>query len=291
MSIARRLFNWRLIFVVSTVILFSCEDENPEPGIPVFVQVDKFDFNSDYGVEGTGFQKITDVWVFADGATIGVFELPATIPVLKKGSGELRLEAGILINGISTTRINNPFFEPVIIGDFLFQPDSIIHIEPETFYRSSVVFDWIEDFETPSFSLDTSNLGGTAGIARVSGAEAFEGIYSALVVLNQEQNTFEAATFEAFDLPVSGQPVLLELHYKNTHKFSVGIIEQNISQIIKSEILILNPSEEWNKIYINYTDKVRSASSSSEFKILIRSYIEDEAEAKIYLDNIKLLHR
>jgi len=277
----------------SLVTLCSCERENPEPGVPVFVHVDGITFSAGYGTQGTANQKIVDVWVFADGANVGVFEMPVTFPILKEGRGELRLEAGILINGISTTRINNPFFEPVIIPDFFFLPDSVITILPSTTYRSSTVFKWLEDFETPSVSIDTTNLGGNAAIVRVSGNEAFEGNYSGLIVLNSEKQTFEAATFDAFVLPVNGQPVLLEMNYKNNHKFAVGIIAQSSTQIIKSDIIILNPSQEWNKIYINFTDKVRQSSAAIDFKVLFRSYLEEGEidEARIYLDNLKLMHR
>jgi hypothetical protein len=288
---AKFLLFW--LMLPALTVIWSCERENPEPGIPVFVAVDAFDFTANYGAEGTNHQKIVDVWLFADGANVGVFELPTTVPILKEGPGELRLEAGIMINGIASTRINNPFFEPVILSDFNFIPDSIIHLSPSTTYRSTTVFKWVEDFETPSISLDTTNLGSTAGITRVSGTEAFEGEYSGLVVLNNELQSFEAATFDAFVLPVDGQPVLLEMNYKNNYKFAVGIIEQGPSQIIKSDIIILNPSEEWNKIYINFTDKVRQSNSAIDFKVLIRSYIEDGEidEARIYLDNMKLMHR
>lgn len=292
MKVAAKSISFWLV-VLLTTFLWSCERENPEPGIPVFVEVDAFDFSANYGSEGTNQQKIVDVWIFADGANVGVFELPARVPILKEGPGELRLEAGILINGIASTRINNPFFEPVILSDFNFIPDSIIQLSPATTYRSTTVFKWLEDFEAPSISLDTTNLGSKAGISRVSGAEAFEGEYSGLVVLNNEQHTFEAASFDAFELPVNGQPILLEMNYKNNYKFAVGIIEQGPSQIIKSDIIILNPSEEWNKIYINFTDKVRQSNAAIDFKVLIRSYIEDDQidEVKIYFDNLKLMHR
>ncbi len=287
--------NYKILFSATLILLmfWSCERENPEPGTPVFIKVDSFDFSAAYGTQGTERQKIVDTWIFADGANVGVFELPVTVPVLKEGRGELRIEAGILINGIASTRINNPFFEPVIISDFLFEPDSMISLTPATTYRSTTIFKWLEDFEAPSISLDTTNLGSTAGIVRVSGQEAYEGSYSGLIVLNDERQTFEAATFDAFELPVTGQPILLEMNYKNNHKFAVGIIAQSTSQIIKSDIIILNPSEEWNKIYINFTDKVRQSNAAIDFKVLIRSYVEEGEieEARIYLDNLKLMHR
>ncbi len=275
-----------LLFLTS-----SCKEENLKPGIPAYVHVEPFDFETYYPNQGTDRQLIKDVWVFADGATIGVFELPANIPILMEGIGELRLEAGIEINGIATTRINNPFFEPVVIDNFTFIPDSVVSISPVTSYRETNEFVWMEDFEDPSISLDTSYLGGSAAIVRVQGANVYEGNYSGKITLDSLHQVFEAATFDSYILPVNGRPVLLEMNYKNDYFFSVGIIEQSTSQVIKTEVIVLYARDDWNKIYINLTDKVR-ASSASSFKILIRTYITDnDTEANIFLDNFKLMYR
>lgn len=273
------------------LLLSSCNDENLKPGVPAFVHVDPFSFSCNYATEGSSRQKIKDVWVFANGATVGVFELPATIPVLLDGTFELRLEPGIELNGISTTRVSNPFFEPIVIDEFDFIPDSMVSTSPSSTYWESTEFVWIEAFEIAAISLDTTNLGGTTDIYRVEGDEAYEGTYSGKFSLDSEHTVFEAATFESYVLPVNGQPVLLEMDYKNDYFFSVGIIEQTSSQIIKTEIIVLNPSDDWNKIYINLTDKVK-ASSATSFKILIRSYIGgDVTEANVSLDNLKLMYR
>jgi len=280
-----------VLFLPMLFLITSCKQENLQPGIPAYVYIEPFEFETYYPSQGTDRQLIKDVWVYADGATIGVFELPANIPILKEGPGELRLEAGIELNGIATTRINNPFFEPLIIEDFNFVPDSVVSVLPATSYRESNEFVWMEDFEVPSISLDTSNLGGSAAIIRIQGNDVYEGNYSGKITLDINHQVFEAATFDSYVLPVNGRPVLLEMNYKNDYFFSVGIIEQSASQVIKTEVIILNPKEEWNKIYINLTDQVR-ASSASSFKILIRTYITDgTVEANIFLDNFKLMYR
>lgn len=280
-----------VILMAGGLMLSSCREENLEPGVPAFVHVDTFQFEADNASQGTSIQKIKDLWVFADGATIGVFELPATIPILKDGQGKLRFEAGIEINGIATTRINNPFFEPVIIENFQFIPDSVVTVTPSTTYRESTTFVWTEDFENPTISIDTSSLAGNTALTRFSGEDVFEGSYSGIITLDSTHNTFEAATFSSFQLPKNGQPVMLEMHYKNDYYFSVGIIEESTSQIIKTEIIILFASEEWNKIYINFTDKVR-ASSALSFKVFVRTYLDDpNATANIMLDNMKLMYR
>jgi hypothetical protein len=285
-------FNY-LLFALAFAMLFivACREENLKPGVPAFVKVNQYSFQSNYATQGTDRQKITDVWAFLDGQTLGVFALPATIPVLKEGIGELRLEAGIELNGITATRINNPFFEPFVLSDFAFYPDSVVECSPATTYRETTVFEWLEDFENPSVSLDTANLGGTAGIQRMTGEVAYEQNYSGLIYLDSTHTKFEAATFNSFSVQPLGRSFILELNYQNDHFFSVGIVEETTSQVLKSDIIFLYPSEEWNKVYINFTDELRN-SQATTFKILFRSYLnEDESNATIYLDNIKLMYR
>lgn len=280
------------VFSLTVVFLSACQDENLKPGIPAFINVEKFNLTTNYVEQGTNSHKITDVWVFADDQTVGVFELPATIPILKNGRAKLRLEAGIKMNGIKTTRVNNPFLEPVIIEDFNFIPDSIIKINPTTTYRSQTEFVWIEDFESSIISIDTTNLTSDVNIEKSSTNEAFEGNYSGLIALTSENTTFEAASFEAFTLPTSGKPVYLELNYKNEYTFSVGIFAQTTSQIIKKEIIYLLPQTEWNKIYINLTETLTGSQDALDFKIFFRTILPDNMEsANIYLDNVKLMYR
>ncbi len=282
---------WVLTMIGSMVIFFSaCSDENLEPGVPAFVSLDHVEFSTNPS-QGSPLQNISDAWVFANGATIGVFEMPVKVPVLVSGKGELRIEAGIKLNGIATTRVNNPFFEPIVIKDFNFISDSILDVDLHTTYRESTIFDWIEDFEELPLSLDTTNLGGKAFIARTSEG-AISGNFAGIIQLDGQHKIFEAASFQDYILPVDGRPVLLEMHYKNTTPFSVGIIAQSPSQVIKKEIIVLYPKQEWNKIYINLTDQLRESSSARTFKVLIRSYIDaDDEQHTIHLDNLKLMHR
>lgn len=287
------IFN-RKLWIIALVIVFftACQDENLQPGTPAFIQVDYFTLSTNYSVQGTSSHKITDVWVFADDQTIGVFELPAVIPILKDGPGKLRLEGGIKLNGIKTTRANNPFFEPVIIESFNFIPDSIIIVNPTTTYRSTNVFVWMEDFENADISMDTTQLNSEVNIIKTPIGEGFEGNYSGLVELTRENNIFEAATFDSFVLPTNGDPVFLEMNYKNGYTFSVGIFSQTPGQIIKKEIIYLLPQSDWNKIYINLTETLKGSQDAVDFKIFFRTILPDTMDvASLYFDNIKLMYR
>lgn len=279
-------------FLSAIMLLSSCQEESLQPGIPSFIKVDQFSLSTSYSTQGSNSHKITDVWVFADDQTIGVYELPALVSVLKDGSGKLRLEAGIKLNGIKTTRANNPFFEPLIIEQFNFVPDSTITVNAGTTYRSQTVFVWLEDFELDVISLDTARLTSDVAVVKSSPEMAFEGSYSGMVALNRQKDVFEAATFEAYMLPVNGKPVFLEMNYKNDYYFTVGIFSQSSTQILKKEVIYLNPQSEWNKIYLNLTEKLTESQDAVDFKIFFRTALPTGVDtATIFLDNIKLIYR
>jgi hypothetical protein len=288
----RKIVRVTWIMLIASSALWSCRKDNLKPGTPAFIKVEQFTLETNYQTQGTSSHKITDVWVYADDQNVGVFELPAIIPVLKNGTAKLRLEPGLKLNGIKTTRSNNPLMEPLIIEKFNFIPDSIIVVNPTVTYRSTTEFPWLEDFEAPSISIDTSNLSSKVNIVRTEFGNAFEGNYSGYVRLTQENNIFEAASFEAFVLPTNSSPVFLELNYKNDYTFAVGLFTQKVTEIIKKDIIFLTPKEDWNKIYINLTDELSKSHGAIDFKIFFRTVLSEEHEsAEIYLDNIKITHR
>lgn len=282
------------VVLLLIIITTSCNEDNLEPGVPAFIKVDTIMLSTDYSQQGTNSSKIVDVWVFADDETIGGFEIPARIPILKKGMGKLRLEAGIKLNGITTTRLINPFFKPYIIEDFEFVPDSVITINPVVEYWETTEFVWMEDFEDPAVSLDTTNLRSDVNVERTAPGLAFQGQYSGIVQLDTVNSIFEAANFEAVSLPLNGSPVMLEMNYRNDMPFVVGIFAQTSTDIIKKEVIYINPRQDWNKIYINLTDFVIESSAGTQFKVFFRSAVgegTDYTSGEMFLDNLKLIYR
>lgn len=288
---------FRIVFLAIIpllVFLASCQKNDLKPGIPAFIQVDTLFLNTDYTIQGTKSHKITDVWVYVDDQSIGAFEMPAIIPILKEGTGTLRLEAGIKINGISATRIPNPFYKPIMINNFNFVPDSVVKVTGTTTYWETVTFVWKEDFEGVAISIDTTSKSDTNMELTPSGSnQTFEGSHSGIIVLTEDAPLYEGASFEAFVLPADGTPVVLEMNYKTNTMFTVGIFAQTATQIIQDPLIYLNPKAEWNKIYINLTNKLWQTSDDViDFKIFFGSVFQDDVEeAEILIDNIKLIYR
>jgi hypothetical protein len=287
------LFKFLFLSLIPVIFFSSCRKENLKPGIPAWITVDTIAFQTVYVDQGTAMQKITDVWVFVNDQSIGAFQLPATIPILKEGTGELRLEAGIMLNGISTTRLPNMFFKPVIYEDFNFVPDSTVLVSPETEYWETVHFVWKEDFDAMSVSIDTTAKSKTNIVLTEPGSdETFQGEHSGKIVLDSVHNFYEGASFTAFQLPTNGKPVFLEMNYKCNNMLVVGIFAQNTSQIIQQPVIFINPKDHWNKIYINLTSELQKHSDALDFKIFFGAVFSTQDEqAVILMDNIKLIYR
>jgi hypothetical protein len=94
-------------------------------------------------------------------------------------------------------------------------------------------------------------------------------------------------------LPGGGNPVYLELDYKNNHPFVMGIYVNNPTSVVQKQLFQFNESENWNKIYINLTEYISGENSAIDFKLFFGALKVGEdttKDVKIFIDNIKLVH-
>ncbi len=283
---------WFLLLGSCILALPSCEVINPDEGIPSYIQIDTITLTTDYAAEGTDSHKITDAWVYVDDELVGAYELPATVPVLKSGSHKITVNAGIKMNGISATRIPYPFYQPYEITTDLV-PDSILTLQPVVHYYATTTFAWKEDFESPGYTLELTNVSDTI-LNRVTGtADVFEGNVSGLFAMrNPPQFLFECKTINEYALPKGGTPVFLELNYKCNNTFRIGIFENEggVSTQVPQTIQI-NKSENWNKIYVNLTNEVSLFPNAINYNVYFGVIPDDGIpEPKVYVDNIKLIY-
>ena len=266
--------------------------------IPSYLKIDSVFIDTYYPVEGSSSQEITDVWVYVDDQQVGVFELPALFPVLKSGNHRLEIRPGIKLNGISSTRVPYPFYKPVIYDNFNFVPDSVMSLGViQTEYQENIRFAWMEDFEGSSISIIESSSSDTTieKTQPVNSPEAFlseNSGYSGKIVLTSEKPVFWGYSFNAFDLPRSVKPVLLEVNFKTNNSMVVGVLSNSPNGYKWDDLVYLNHSEEWNKIYINILPTTSRYPNAYDFKIYFRAAIEPGLDkGVIYIDNIKLIHR
>ncbi|MCB9192359.1 MAG: hypothetical protein H6603_01875 [Flavobacteriales bacterium] len=281
-----------LIILLFSILVFglgSCDLINPDEKIPGFICIDSISLNPGNG-RGTDMHNIVDAWVYDNEQLVGVYELPAVVPILTTGDANIRIRGGIKVNGQAASRLALPFFEDYVGTVEIFE-DSTICINPTLTFKSSVTTPWVEDFEVASqVSMSSTNLS-QENVAIVSGAEAFDG-KSAKLSLPAGQDIFECKSNGSFDLPSAGATVILEFSYKCNHPFVVSLFSGNSNGTVQTPILLVSESAEWNHIYVSLTQTVSTIFSANEHEPAFGFVRNDgmDGEINVYLDNIRLTH-
>lgn len=280
------------LFFTFILFLTSCDFFDPEEKIPAYIHIESIEFSTEGHSEyGSSSSNITDAWVYVDDQLVGAFELPATFPVLMEGAHTVKVKPGIKLNGIAESRAINPFYS-VYTTTVNLIPDSTITLAPISNYYDEVFFPWKEDFEEGGVSLEkTGRSDTTINKTPANDPKVFEGTYSGIINLDATHDFFECKTSSSYVLPKTGSPVFLEMNYKNNVEFSVGIFANSTGTSIQHDLLVLNPTDTWKKIYINLTGRVSEETSANNFQIFFGCQKPDNvANGEILLDNIKLLH-
>lgn len=285
---------YSFIFLSLLLFLGGCDIVNPDEEIPSYIHVRPFNFVQKSSQEGTADQKITEVWLTADGEFLGAYDLPATIPILKSGDVNIRLEAGIRDNGISTLPEIYPFFEPFERVVAL-QPAEVDTIQPVTSYQSDVVFGFVEDFERSGSIFNEELDGDTATVIVNTTTEVFEGNRSGLIQLDTGASLIKVATdFDQLFSELQSRKIFvyLELNYKTEAEIAFGLIGHDGNSSIPREIFepILFPNEAWNKIYLNLSEVAFTIDSEGVQVVLLSGLSGGQASARVLIDNVKLLY-
>lgn len=284
-----------LLLTFFGLFLFACNKFEGDQEVPAYLRIDTITFQTDYFLQGSNTHEITDAWVYVDDQLMGVYELPALFPLLLEGAHKLEIYPGIKLNGISSTRVPYPFYQPYSVSEYKFYPDSIRTVKPSTSYRSTAVFAWKEDFENSGFTLENTSQSDTSIFrtepnspdALLSNFSAFSG----KVVLDKDHPTFDVASLSAYELPGLGAPVLLELDCRTDIPVLIGMFTTENSQVVDIPLVYVNESDVWNKLYINLGPNISEHTSATEFKVYFSATLDDQENATIFLDNIKLIYR
>lgn len=265
----------------------------PDGGVPAYLYVPSVSVSSNYPLEGTASHNIQDIWVYIDDEVQGAYPLPAKIPILKEGTVRMRLNGGIYLSGISSTRAPYPHYAGF---------DTLIELErgitdtviPQLRYNSDITFLWMEDFESQGITL-RRNAQSDTGLLRVQlpndSAFVFEGNNSMLAWVDQERSFFICESNTAFPLIRDGSNYFLELNYRNNVPISVGyIITAPGGSSYEQPIITLATTESWKKQYINLSPYILGSAGYS-YRIVIAGIYNrsDAVPGFIQLDNLKLI--
>ena len=242
--------------------------------------------------EGSNSHRIEEVWVYTETDVLGAFPLPADIPLSPADLGpeaNLQLLAGIRANAVSATRQPYPFYEatPVSIPLDYGGRDTLELVVGYTELTQVIL---AEDFESAN-RFEMANTS-TAEVVRTEDPEwIFEGSGSGYVELSADQQVLIASTNEQqYDLSSTG-PVWLEMNYRCSQTFAVGLGAANAFNSSRIPILVLNPTDGvWKKIYLDLGPVIRSTPDATHYEIILDAFFDNsQAVTTIAFDNFKLL--
>tara|TARA_B110000238_G_C16080956_1_gene419411 strand:- start:89 stop:943 length:855 start_codon:yes stop_codon:yes gene_type:complete len=271
----------KIFLIILVFSKFSCSKENSST--PAYVEINNVNLLTDPNF-GESTENITDIWFYVDDILQGVYEIPVQFPILEKGTKNIRIRAGVKANGISSTRIQYPFYSSYT-DTIELNEDESISISPEFTYNNTYQA-IIEDFESSGTIID-STLNSEIDFSIIS--EDQENYY-AYAKIDTPNINFEVSTQDLI-LPQQGAPVYLEIDYKCSTEFLVGVYVNYSQNVEKKELIWVTSKEDWNKIYINLTQTISESIGAESFKVFLNmrrmgsSYSEE-----ISFDNVKILY-
>jgi hypothetical protein len=276
-----------LLFLLAIVFCSSCKKNDL---VPSYIHIEKITLNSTYEIDGTNSSKITDAWVYVDDDLIGIYELPATFPVLSTGSHKISVRAGVKLNGIAMSRGYYPFFETYNTTIDL-QKEEIDTISPVVTYFPNKI-QWKEDFEDAGISIVRYSDSDTSIYKTTDPADAFEGSFSGVANLDATRHYMLCVSDSTLEIPQNQSPVFLEMNYKTNTYLTIGMYGKLSSGTTERiPTIVLNPTDEWKKIYINLTYTANYTVNTEGFKVFFEANKPDSlTSAKVLIDNIKLLY-
>jgi hypothetical protein len=289
MSVANMTKLYPYLFLCVTCCFQACNLVNPKETIPTFLELDYATVQAlDTTKHGSVSHKITDVWVYYNLELLGAFELPARVPIMAEKSGQVQIIAGIWENGLSAIRARYPFYT-VNTLDLEAAPTTTITHNPVFKYRigdSSNTWYFIEDFEQGN-SFGAAN-GDTTFIKTNTPEDVFEGNWSSKMVLNDSNRKGEGITVQEFVLP-GNKNCYLELNYKSDIPFVLKTEITRSGSSFRVDLIGINPSATWNKIYFNLGPYV-AQHSNAIFKFLLTATLpENKTSGQVQIDNFKVI--
>lgn len=279
---------YQIILLCTLSIFLSCEQDDLEAIVPAFLVIDNIDVNITKSEQGSASDNITDAWVFVNSEFLGAFELPTIVPVQNTGNVNIKVFGGIKVNGMSNNRERYAFYNFYELDSTLI-PDQEYTLTPIVEYTSDAILDnpWSgENFES-GINFEYNDNSQTT-FERNSTQDVFEGTSSGVARLESDETFFEAFTPTFSNIPRNGTDIFLELNYKSTHDFVVGLYFNNRSNQLS--VLNLRARSGWNKIYIRLDEVINSIPGALNFNVSIGYTKAVNEVGELHVDNVKLVH-
>jgi hypothetical protein len=278
-----------LFLIFSITFISACNLTDNDQPIPFFLDLSGPEVLFPGGLFNDT-HKINEVWVFADGQILGVFPLPARVPVVSTNQdAEITILAGIRNNGMNDTPVFYPFYKAI---------KATVKAIPNGTQIIPLKFTYLETAKIPineSFEIDnvfTFDIDGKPEtFITVNTEESTLGNNSGKVTLSNSLKFVEvASTTEILKGQNARGESYIEFDYKGEGEIAVGIAKY-LNGVIKIEYFLFVPAkDDWNKIYVDVTDKL-SPQDYDKYRLLIGyTRTGSSIQSKVYIDNYKHVH-
>lgn len=245
------------------IFTFSgCSLTDNESIVPAYLIIDDVKLSTNIDLQGVASEEINEVFVFADGVSLGVYPLPARIPVIVSGT-QMNIVVGASIHpsGYKNSTVEYPFYGRESYNlDLESGKDYPIDV---TFkYLNEAKFDFIESFENGSFFInDLDTLGSTK---MEIASEGVLSNHSGVLSVDEFNYINEVGTENLFLRSNNlGSYTYLEFDYKNDIDYYVGVRYVEGTRLIKEQVYLFVPSEDWNHFYLDLTNWISSSTIES----------------------------
>ena len=298
--------------VLTALCVNSCKRFQGEVEVPAYLHLDRIDIapqsqNAPSSEAGFYTSLIDAAQVIChfkgDPAetTLGVFQLPFTIPVLYQGAIEYVIIVPVVKqNGIAGTRIAYPYYQTIKLENVVVAADSITNLGSFDkdnnqwtlkghYFPLSRMKVLVEDyFEPTAFSsIFDSNM--TWVHDDPQGARTGQG-YGCVTVP-------DSVLSYTFSIPANLSPAVTDMLYLEMDYHTdlelylnmLGFPGSSTGSLMSKAIMGLYPNTQWQKIYINLGRTWSQFSYNTPIPIFFQVANPDKKGGKVYLDNVKII--
>ncbi len=244
--------------------------------------------------QGDASARIEDYYVFQNGDIRGLFGVNARIPIQANGKNKIRVSPGIKYNGMAEQRIIYPMLN-YYEYEFDLVQNKVDTIKPQFTFVENAVFPLIEDYDGSGLALEynmaTKQIGDT--LLKDNSVKALNpGKFSGRVELKSSiSNSYLELYSKVFNNWPRFTPFYLELDYKGNIPIVIGMYATSqTGDVTKTPLYVLNPKENWNKLYLDMESDINRAGAGMQYRIFVSFSKGSVSNPEAWIDNLKVIY-
>ncbi|NBV13876.1 MAG: hypothetical protein EBS07_07395 [Sphingobacteriia bacterium] len=283
--------NLRLLFILLIISNLGCNWINPIEDVPAFISIGQTAVNIEPGQLDIRNHSLKAIYTYRqeEPIPIGVLGNGSKIPLNDLKPLDLYFRGAIFENGSSSLIKEYPFWQ-TIQRPSLPQKGKIEYYDLTfEYYPDSVLaYPVNEGFEGQSLQLEAFGAQANPAVLIRTAFQQYQGGYGGFIQFDDGKINYQAQSTNVFSLPSSGSPVWLEIAYKTTLAFQLGLVAEKNGNVTVLNQNTLIPKDQWNVAFLNFTP-LSSAYSGYNFRLWIGANGEGKQQ-ELLIDRIRLIH-